>query len=421
MTGLYFKVTNNGYTYEVNLFDKKELRENFWNNYMRNDYLSFPSTINIDLLYLSEIIYYCDRKFLREYGLDGWKRSFELEIPVRNFEKFNKLEKKISQMLNFLTGDIWNLTFKQREKTTKEKTLEKYFEGRTRKILEHVCMFSGGLDSFIGVSDLISNKQYDFMFVSHYGGGKGTLEYQEKLKRQIIKQEPKYNNFNFFQFYLASVGGKEDTTRSRSFMFFSHALAIANSVSANTLIIPENGFISLNVPLTSSRKGSSSTRTTHPYYFNLFQEIITELELNIEIKNPYQFKTKGQMIEEAINKDFIRDNITNTMSCSHPDQGRYSGLSIPVHCGYCLPCSIRRAAIQKGLGKDETKYRFYKYETKEATQNFNALRMAVNASTGIIPEFKIQENGIVKDKLKEYSIVYKNGVQELGTFLEGIK
>ena len=70
------------------------------------------------------------------------------------------------------------------------------------------------------------------------------------------------------------------------FYFSPMQLLFATSVNAKRLIVPENGFISINVPLTFARSGSSSTRTTHPYYFKLFQELLLNLGLNIEIFNP---------------------------------------------------------------------------------------------------------------------------------------
>ena len=44
------------------------------------------------------------------------------------------------------------------------------------------------------------------------------------------------------------------------------------------------------------------------------------------------------------------------MSCSHPDVGRMRGESETQHCGTCLPCVIRRAAIKSAGIKDMTTY-----------------------------------------------------------------
>ena len=46
------------------------------------------------------------------------------------------------------------------------------------------------------------------------------------------------------------------------------------------IYVPENGFISINTPLTRRRIGSLSTRTTHPYFINSLQLIFNKLNTN---------------------------------------------------------------------------------------------------------------------------------------------
>lgn len=80
-------------------------------------------------------------------------------------------------------------------------------------------MFSGGLDSFIGAINQLEQGQGNILFISHYGGGKGTKEFQDVLKLKFIE---KYSleERDFHQYYAKAVAGIEDTTRTRSFMFF---------------------------------------------------------------------------------------------------------------------------------------------------------------------------------------------------------
>ena len=106
-------------------------------------------------------------------------------------------------------------------------------------------MFSGCLDSCIGALNLLCDKEdaSDTVFVSHYGGGKGTVEYQGMLKDAFINRF-NVDESNFVQNYAAIVtkkgDKKEDTTRSRSFMFFSHAIAYASAMGKEIeLIIPD--------------------------------------------------------------------------------------------------------------------------------------------------------------------------------------
>lgn len=132
-------------------------------------------------------------------------------------------------------------------------------------------MLSGGLDSFIGaINLLVAQKQP--IFVGNYNGGKGVSVYQGKVIDSLVSHFD-YARKHFFQFYASPSSANENTTRSRSFMFFAHAILLASGMGHQVnLCIPENGVISLNVPLTIHRAGSLSTRTTHPYYLGLLQK-----------------------------------------------------------------------------------------------------------------------------------------------------
>jgi hypothetical protein len=139
-------------------------------------------------------------------------------------------------------------------------------------------------------------------------------------------------------------------------LFVSFAVFIASGTgNLKKLIIPENGLIAINVPMDSMRVGSHSTRTTHPFYLKLWNEILNDLGFDFEVENPYWNKTKGEMAAECLNKDVLYELIPYSMSCSSPGKIRYKGAP-PQHCGYCLPCLIRRAAMNRAYRQDPTTY-----------------------------------------------------------------
>ena len=289
----------------INLNCKTEFKYTFWKN--KNVYPEFYKDEAIDMLYLSLAVFAADRLILRENGEDAWCREIELFMPVLCIEKWNDCQLLVERMLNFLTGDRWKICFRKRELTEIEmKARKKYGKvAEKNSKITKICMFSGGLDSCIGALNLLCDTKdiSNLVFVSHYGGGKGTIEYQEMLKDAFIRRfglDESYFIQNFASVITSKKVRKEDTTRSRSFMFFSHAIAYASAMGKDVeLIIPENGLISLNIPLAYTRTGTSSTRTTHPYYMKMLQKLITELGIAVTIKNPYQFKTKGEMILEC--------------------------------------------------------------------------------------------------------------------------
>jgi hypothetical protein len=79
--------------------------------------------------------------------------------------------------------------------------------------------------------------------------------------------------------------------RSRSLLYLALGLAAAAGFGGATpLIIPENGWISLNPPLTTNRLGSCSTRTTHPYFLEQLTGLWREVGLINPLVNPYKLR-----------------------------------------------------------------------------------------------------------------------------------
>ncbi len=395
----------------------------FWD--LKERFHNWYATQAIDLLYISLAVFAADRLFLRSNAPDAWCRNVKLYIPVINKELFEDSKKLLEEMISFLTGDCWEIHFRERGLTEQELAHKnrKIRKKDTVKEYDQVCMFSGGLDSFIGAIDLLeTDSRKSTLFVSHYGGGKGTKEYQDFLKAKFIENY-QLDERDFCQFYAKVVGGIEDTTRSRSFMFFAHAVALASALGHPVnLVIPENGLISLNIPLTLSRIGSSSTRTTHPYYMKKFQLLIDKLGLKITFKNPYQFKTKGEMLLECCNKDFMLEYFNNTMSCSHPDIGRMKSEKEARHCGYCLPCVVRQAAILFAGLQDDSSYRdkFFKSGPNEKTI-LNSYLLGLSKFNPDKAFMSIQMNGIIDDDIEKFTNLYIRGMKELKSYLDTIK
>jgi 7-cyano-7-deazaguanine synthase in queuosine biosynthesis len=260
-------------------------------------------------------------------------------------------------MLDFLTGDLWNISFEKRKKMfSKEPNTDTVVAS-----FQEVTLFSGGMDSLIEtINCLEQNKKV--ALISHAGDG-FTKSVQTKLLEHLCEKysdkEPNYFNLWMqFEKDLIPNGGIENTTRSRSFLFIAFGImALSGMKDVFVLQVPENGLIALNVPLDVLRVGSHSTRTTHPFYLALWNQLLNDLGLSLSVHNPYWNKTKGEMTDECLNKEFLLQVIDESISCSSPQKARWSGYS-PQHCGYCVPCIIRRAAMHKAFGgnTDTTQY-----------------------------------------------------------------
>ena len=414
----------------IDLLDKKNLFFSFLHTNNRHYLQQKPSNVGLDLLFVGLSVSLADRIISRDMTLDGWTRTIKIELPVIEYDKWIGLKKDLSNTLSFLSGDYWEIEFSKRSLTDYEKSFnskKKRIKGSSFAFTDEVdfCMLSGGLDSFIGAIDLLTVNERKVVFVNLHGSG-SSFE-----KNFNDAQDALCNSFNLsktkelFRSYNVTLrGGRENTTRSRSFMFFTHALALATCYkNPRRLVIPENGTISLNVPLTSGRYGSCSTRTTHPYYISGLQRIIDGLGLRIKIENPYQFFTKGEMIENCKNKALLEESVTKTMSCSHPTSARYyQKIGTPIHCGYCLPCLIRKAAELKGFGRIITDDN--SENTKKTSANQSTIR-CLKARLHSYDESKalvdVLKNGRLASDVNSFKEIYSKSIEELKNLLDYLK
>jgi len=315
-----------------------------------------PPERAIDLYILAVGCYIADQRISRKtHGEDSWSRRIDLFVPVSDPGLWEQQAEKISNLLGFLSGDYWTVHFRGRDK------LPQYpFSGQPITLPETNCvsLFSGGLDSYIGAINLLQ-ADANPIFIGQYSSP-DVCAAQKKCAQSLSNNYVK--RASYLQVYtnvpqISLYGVLENTMRSRSFLFFSIGSLIASSLPLPAILsVPENGFISLNLPLSLHRLGSLSTKTTHPYLMNLFQTLLQQLQLPVTIQNPFQFHTKGEMVRGCANQSLLRENVANTMSCSHPTRARFAGLPPKCHCGACVPCLIRRAAIVSAWGKDDTQY-----------------------------------------------------------------
>ncbi len=306
------------------------------------------SNVLTDWLCISAIVYSIDRDFDRhKYSCDGWSRDFVVTFKVICPEIFNNLSGQIESMLAFLTGDYWKCRFVENKAMPEIKFREtKLFDGITQ-----VNLFSGGLDSLIGFVDYISTNPKGKLFLaSHYDHFMtGPKSDQQKILKNIPAE---YQNryLSIGAIHITPKHSKELTCRSRSLMFLAIALLVA-AYTGTSIVVPENGPVSLNYPLSPSRRAACSTRTTHPIFLSKFTAILKEQGITISITNPYEFKTKGEMVKDCSNKELLMKLAFISNSCGKRSQHQFM-LDDPhaTHCGRCMPCMYRKASL---LGFDD--------------------------------------------------------------------
>jgi len=324
-------------------------------------YFGAPEGVAADLVVVAGSCYLIDQLITRSSFSDQWTRELEVNIQVEDVDRWASVATPLSETLSFLTGDRWQFSFSSR--TTR------IYKGKSRNLQRMrlnpasiICLFSGGVDSLAGAIDVLTQTQEGVTLVGHYDGTGATL--QQDLAQKLKQQFPR--RVNFIQNRVGAVstaspmfGGlsptNENTLRSRSFIFLALAVYIACQNKTNPpapVLIPENGFIALNPPLTDARLGSYSTRTVHPRFIAKVQEVLVALGIGTTITNPLVEKTKGEVLASSANRQLLLSLVPETVSCAHPQRRQGWNRKNASHCGYCVPCIFRQAALHK-VGLEE--------------------------------------------------------------------
>lgn len=310
------------------------------------------SEICEDLYIVALSVFAADKRISRTKTTDNWTRSLHISIPVIEKERWDSVNDELGKMLSYLSGDVWKISFRRCSRDYRYMNMRRQNPVQNTKLqtYEIVSLFSGGLDSYCGAYEFM-NQRKNTIFVSYKEYGK--LEpIQKSLINNLDAIFPDVEKllFTFTARAYAPIYGEsipaENTSRSRSFLFLCAAICIADIIGDEIPVyIPENGFIGLNLPMTPSRIGSCSTRTTHPHFIRTFNQILTKINIAHTITNPYAFQTKREMVKKYAEIPGFLEGISKTISCSHPCNGRWLGRSQPGNCGYCYPCLIRQSSL----------------------------------------------------------------------------
>jgi hypothetical protein len=390
-----------------------------------------PTETGLDLLVVAGLVYAADTRISRKSeSEDTWTREIRLVVPVSDLARWNAAVPVLQRMLNFLTGDIWTVGFRARPPrfalavSAAQHLIDPPFD--------EVSLFSGGLDSLIGAIDLLESGQRPLL-VSHSAEGavsKAQGDCYDRLSTHYKgKGLERLRLWMSFPKNLVKGVASDETTRGRSFLFFAAgAFAGSGFRRAFNLRASENGLIALNVPLDIHRLGALSTRTTHPFYIARWNELLKMLAVPGQIHNPYWNKTKGEMVAECTNPKLLAALVPLSLSCASPTKGRWQHHGAE-HCGYCLPCLIRRAALS---AKDPTPYTVANlkaevWNPKQAKgEQIRSFQFAIERlrQRPDLAKLLIHKPGPLSDNPgnhDELAEVYRRGLKEVAALLAGVR
>ena len=313
--------------------------------------------IVLDLLEMAGYIFAADRRADRGQNASveyhNWSRFMRFIIKVRAHEFWNREEvrNKLSQALTFMTGDRgYEFEFQTGHKTER---IDLFDEEGFNLASFHtgsnsVILFSGGLDSLAGtIKHLEENPQKKVLLVSHQSSQSSTKRTQNQLFGSFKeKYQSKIEHYKF-ECSLKGYRAREETQRTRAFLYSVVAFAIADSLQNDEIFFYENGVTSLNLPRSEDLINARASRTTHPKTIRLMtdflslvaREVRNDENIRVQIRNPFNWLTKADVLCE-IKKFGQEELISSSVSCSN-SYNRNTGSN---HCGKCFQCIDRRIA-----------------------------------------------------------------------------
>lgn len=370
-----------------------------------------------DFLTLALAVTAADTFVSREDAHDRWSRNLELHIPLIDPNPWTAVVHRLEAALNFLSGDRWTIVLGP----DGPRPLGQAVVARRRRLIDLsradcACLFSGGLDSYVGALDLIGQGLRPLLVSHSYPKDS---QYQNRLMRRLPVACERFAA----NAHPTWSGASDVSMRTRSFNFMAYGVAAATAISQwrgggeIDLCIPENGHIALNPPLTPRRFGSHSTRTTHPHFLSEIQGIVRAVGLPVRLVNPLRHQTKGTMVRRYASDASFPELASKTVSCG---KWKRDG----VQCGRCVPCLIRRASFFAAGLDDATPYRSEDLREVLGDERYRddlvSVMRAIGRSEGANMEAWLLQAGPLPSDAGEraaYVDVFRHGIDELRGFL----
>jgi 7-cyano-7-deazaguanine synthase in queuosine biosynthesis len=314
--------------------------------YFRREFGPLDS-IESDMLLVASAVFAADRAYARGEREDV-ARQFELNVPVVNLGRLLPLVRVLEQALYRLSNDAWSIRLRGTGGVETPSSTPPEVAGRT-------LLFSGGLDSLAAAVQYGSDS-VPLQLVSHLTRNRITNKSQRDLL-QVLRDNGLHLRHHQCLVSSRSAGStelrhdEENSQRTRSFVFLTlGALFGRRSGHREILFLAENGQMAIHLPLTHGRVGAFSTHTAHPEVLASVEAFLSAaLEIPVRITNPYVHLTKKEVVE------IIHARLPAAIA---PSNSCWKNSRLPAgitHCGECVPCYVRRIAIEC-LTTDTTTY-----------------------------------------------------------------
>lgn len=298
----------------------------------------------LDLLRIAAFVYWADQMVSRPVNTDvsgeHWKRTFVMLVPVLEPDLWRRPEVfgALHSVLNYGTDDEWIFHFEQGREPLGQGFLfdaDPTLSGDPGSVL----LFSGGTDSLCAaIEDAAAGRRP--LLISHSPSPRS--EGQQRKLRDALAGASLGWSFPRYAVEVSkrAIAEKERTQRSRGFLYSSIGASVAAGFGLQDVVVADNGFVSVALPLNGQTVGAKMSRTTHPRFQYLFNRLLALALPGVRIRNPLLFRTRAEALQ-VLTLHGLEKTLRDTYSCAAG--GRLP--SAASHCGTCSQCLDRRIAV----------------------------------------------------------------------------
>jgi 7-cyano-7-deazaguanine synthase in queuosine biosynthesis len=326
--------------------------------------------LGADLLEVAATVHAVDRLVARGSWRRGgrWDRTLFVRIPVRNPELWRDVRSEVEEMLYWLTDDKWSLQFVRGEGPL---TLVQQGLLSVSQPEVDVMLFSGGLDSTAGLATDLTKRARRVVPVSVY-----TNPFMQARQRKIIDVLEGVSCGSILPVQFKVQLGRDDrenTQRSRGFLFLAAGVATAWALGSDRLRIHENGIGTVNLPYLRSQIGSQATRAVHPRTVTMLEGLARSLTGRpFMIATPDVQRTKAELVLTC--PPLADDALRLSISC---DSGFATRTPGKHPCGLCTSCLLRRMSLAAAGRSDLDSASEYRTQEPAGRYEFGAMRWQV--------------------------------------------
>lgn len=280
-----------------------------------------------DAMVLAGGIEFADR--FRKRPTETWGRNLSVSIPVHDLSHWERPEVGASLIgaLNFLTGDDWHVSFRQRG-TVEPLPLQQQLDLSPE--VRATLAYSDGMDSR-AVNGIVRATYKSGLVLVRLGPKKG------RLKRGQPFMALPYR-------FSKRIPNAETSARNRGFKFSLVSGLAAYMCNANECIVPESGQGALGPVLAPVGQTYPDFRN-HPAFLDRMTEFLNALlGRRIVYSFPRLWNTKGETLETYISLGPEAADWQRTISCWK--SSKWSSVDGKFRqCGACAACLLRRMSV----------------------------------------------------------------------------